>query len=114
MGSIRPRLALLAVAACLSTACTIDLDAAQYTAKGDKSFAVTEKAEISLKTFDGSISVMAWEKPQVALTIERHAGSQAEAEALKVKTEQDGNRIVIEAVKPEGDGGVHMGWHAGR
>ena len=113
MGSIRPRLALLALAACVSTACSIDLDAAQYTAKEEKSFTVTGKAEISLKTFDGSIAVMAWDRSQVALTIERHAGSQAEAEALKVKAEQDGNRIVIEAVKPEGEG-VHVGWHAGR
>jgi DUF4097 and DUF4098 domain-containing protein YvlB len=114
MRSIRPRFALLALAACVSTACSIDLDAAQYTAKEEKSFTVTGKAEISLKTFDGSIAVMAWDKSQVALTIERHAGSQAEAEALKVKTEQDGNRIIIEAVKPEGSDGVHVGWHAGR
>src|SRR5262245_34144170 len=64
--SIRPRLALLALAACVSSACTIDLDAAQYTAKEDKSFTVTGKADITLKTFDGSISVMAWDKSQVA------------------------------------------------
>lgn len=112
--NIRPRLALLALAACVSTACTIDLDAAQYTAKEDKSFTVTGKADITLKTFDGSISVMAWDKSEVALTIERHAGSQAEAEALKVKTEQNGDRLVIEAVKPEGHDGVHVGWHTGR
>ena len=53
---------------------------------------MTGKAEISLKTFDGSIEVTAWDKPEVALTIERHADTQAEAEALKVKAEQDGNR----------------------
>ena len=112
--TIRPRLAVLALAALASSACTIDLDAAQYTAKEDKSFNVAGKAEVSLKTFDGSISVMAWDKSQVALTIERHAGSQAEAEALKVKAEQEGNRIIVEAVKPEGHDGMHVGWHAGR
>ena len=114
MRFIRPRLALLALAASVSAACSIDLDAAQYTAKEEKSFTVTGKAVIALKTFDGSISVMAWDKPQVALTIERQAGSQAEAESLKVTAEQTGNRIVIEAVKPEGHDGVHVGWHAGR
>jgi hypothetical protein len=114
MRFITPRLAILALAAAVSTACTIDLDAAQYTAKEEKSFTVTGRTELSLKTFDGSIRVTAWDKAQVALTIERQAGSQAEAESLKVKTEQNGNRIVIEAVKPEGNDGVHLGWHAGR
>ena len=56
---------------------------------------------MSLKTFDGSIEVTSWDKPEVGVTIERRAGTQAEAEALKVTTSQDGNRIVVEAVQPE-------------
>jgi hypothetical protein len=105
--------ALLALTVAASTACSIDLNAEQYVGKEQKSFAVTGKAELELKTFDGSIEVTSWDKPQVAVTIERRASSQAEAETLKVTAEQTGNRIVLHAVKPERED-VHVGWHQGR
>jgi DUF4097 and DUF4098 domain-containing protein YvlB len=108
----RPGAALLVLALGASTACSIDLDAAQYVSKEEKNFTVGGKAEVVLKTFDGSIEVASWDKSQVAVTIERRAGNQAEADALKVNTQQDGNRIVIEAVKPERE--VHVGWGSGR
>lgn len=108
MRVFRPATALLGFAVAASSACSINLDAAQYVGKEEKNFAVTVPAEVVLKTFDGSIEVTAWDKAQVAVTIERRAGNQAEAEALKVTTEQVGNRIVIEAVKPEQR--VEVGW----
>ena len=108
----RPGAALLALAIGASTACAINLDAAQYVSKEDKSFAVSGKAEVVLKTFDGSIEVTSWDKSQVAVTIERRAGNQGDAEALKVNAEQVGNRIVVEAVKP--DRQVEVGWNSGR
>jgi DUF4097 and DUF4098 domain-containing protein YvlB len=104
---------LLGLAVAVSTACSINLNAEQYVGKEQKNFAVTGKTELELKTFDGSIEVTSWDKPQVAVTIERRAGSQAEAEALKVTSEQTGNRIVIHAVKPERED-VHVGWNQGR
>ncbi len=112
MRLFRPATMLLAVAAMASSACSISLDAAQYVGKEDKNFAVTAKPEVVLKTFDGSIEVSAWDKSQVAVTIERRAGSQAEAEELKVTAEQVGNKVVIEAVKPENR--VQVGWNHGR
>jgi DUF4097 and DUF4098 domain-containing protein YvlB len=113
MLKIRPGALLLAVAVAANAACSIDLNAEQYVGKEEKNFSVSGKAEVVLKTFDGSIQVQAWEKPQVAVTIERRAGSQAEAEALKVTTQQTGNRIVVEAVQPERTE-VHVGWERGR
>jgi DUF4097 and DUF4098 domain-containing protein YvlB len=104
---------LVVLALAMSVGCSIDLNAEQYVAKEEKSFAVSGKAELEVKTFDGSVEVTSWDKPQVALTIERHAGSQAEADTLKVNTTQTGNRIVVEAVKPERNE-VHVGWHQGR
>ncbi len=112
MPNSRSTAALLALALGCSAGCSIDLDAAQYVSKQDKNFTVSGPADVVLKTFDGSIEVTSWDKSQVAVTIERRAGNQAEADALKVSTQQDGNKIVIEAVKPEQD--VHIGWHTGR
>ena len=104
--------ALFALSIAASAACSIDLDAAQYVGKEDKSFAVTGAADVTIKTFDGSIQVTAWDKPEVAVTIERRADNQADADTLKVKAEQTGSKLVIEALKPESE--IHVGWTHGR
>jgi len=102
----------LVAAAILGSGCSINLSAEHYIGKEDKTFAVTGTPELSLKTFDGSIEVTTWDKPSVGLTIERRAGSQVEAEALKVTSTQDGNRITVEALQPERT--VQVGIHVGR
>lgn len=115
MRTIRSGAAILALAVAGSTACSINLNAEQYVNKEHKTFAVTGKADVELKTFDGSIEVTSWDKPEVAVTIERRADTQAEAEALKVTAEQSGNRVVIHAVKPErSESQVQVGFHHGR
>lgn len=102
----------VAFAAVLGAGCSINVTAEQHVGKEEKTFALTGKPDLSLKTFDGSIEVTTWDKPSVGLTIERRAGSQAEAEALKVTTSQDGNRIVVEAIQPERE--IQVGIHVGR
>jgi DUF4097 and DUF4098 domain-containing protein YvlB len=115
MRTIRSGAAILALAVAGSTACSINLNAEQYVNKEHKTFAVTGKADVELKTFDGSIEVTSWDKPEVAVTIERRADTQAEAEALKVTAEQSANRVVIHAVKPErSESQVQVGFHHGR
>jgi hypothetical protein len=105
-------LASAAVLALAASACSINLSAEHWTGTEKKSFAVSGKAEVHLKTFDGAIEVSAWDKPEVAVVIERRAGSQAEGEALKVTATQDGNRITVEAVAPTRE--VQVGFHVGR
>jgi Toastrack DUF4097 len=115
MRTIRSAAALLALAVVGSTACSINLNAEQYVNKEHKTFAVTGKADVELKTFDGSIEVTAWDKPEVAVTIERRADTQADAEELKVTAEQNGSRVIVHALKPERrDSGVQVGFHYGR
>ncbi|HEX7087319.1 MAG TPA: DUF4097 family beta strand repeat-containing protein [Vicinamibacterales bacterium] len=96
----RARLGILPAVLLLCAACSFSVNAEPFVAKEEKTFAVTGRPELSLRTFDGSIEVTSWDRPEVALTIERRAGSQAEAEALEVTTSQDGNRIVVEAKAP--------------
>jgi hypothetical protein len=112
MQRFRAAVPAVVMAAVFGSGCAINLSAEQWVGKEDKSFAVTGTPELTLKTFDGSIQVTTWDKPVVEVTIERRAGSQAEAEALKVDTSQDGNRIVVEAVQPER--AVQVGFHVGR
>ena len=100
MRTIRSGAAILALAVAGSTACSINLNAEQYVNKEHKTFAVTGKADVELKTFDGSIEVTSWDKPEVSITIERRADTQAEAEALKVTAEQTGSRSPTAGATP--------------
>ena len=100
MRSSRAGAALLALTVAATTACSIDLSAEHYIGKEEKSFAVTGKPELALKTFDGSIEVTTWDKPQVGVTIERRAGSQAEAEALKVTADRTATASCVRRCSP--------------
>lgn len=102
----------LVAAALFASGCSINLNAEQWVGREDKTFAVSGKPELTLKTFDGPIEVTTWDKASVGLTIERRAGTQADAEALKVTSSQDGNRIVVEAIQPPRE--VQVGMHVGR
>jgi len=94
------------------SACSINVSAERHTATEKKSFTVTGTPDVVLKTFDGAIEVTTWDRPEVAVTIERYAGSQAEAEELEVKAVQDGDTITVEAIRPERT--VQVGFHVGR
>lgn len=109
---LSPRVALAAATMVVCTGCTLNVSAEPYVATEEKTFTVSGRPELSLRTFDGSIEIAAWDRAEVAVTIERRAGSQAEAEELKVTATQDGNRIAIEAVQPERH--VQVGFNIGR
>jgi DUF4097 and DUF4098 domain-containing protein YvlB len=108
----RSLIPVVCVAALMGTGCSIDVSAEQYVAHEDKTFTVSGTPDVVLKTFDGAITIVSWEKPQVAVTIERRAGSKAQADELEVTTSQTGNRIVIEAVQPRHE--AHIGFGGGR
>jgi len=98
--------ALLALAA---SACAINLDAARYTDKEERRFTVSGKPEVVLSTFDGGVTVTAWDRPEVLITVEKKAESPEEAKKINVKFEQAGNRITVEIEKPESFHGVQIG-----
>jgi hypothetical protein len=102
--------AALFVAGLAGTACVDIVQAAQYVDRQDKTFAVSGTPAVSLSTFDGSIEVRSWDKPQVAVTIEKHAHSKEAADALEVRAEQNGNQVTVEVRKPHR--GIDIGWGA--
>jgi hypothetical protein len=93
------------------TACSIDIQGGSNglgaSVREEKRFTVSaaDPAEVRLRTFDGSIRVRSWDRNEVLVEIERRGPDQAAAEALKVNSSQDGNRIVVEAEEQRGDAG---------
>ena len=108
-GRIVP-LGALVVLAGLAAGCVVTVDTGRSSAREEKRFEVTGIPDVSLTTFDGSIEVRAWDRPEVYVEIEKRAADEAWLEKLEVKAEQSGNRVVIEVRQPTGQSRLfHVG-----
>ena len=100
-------MSLLSMAA---SACSIDVRGEGVVTREEKRFDVSGQAELSLRTFDGSIQLKSWDRNEVLVEIERHGPDQKAAESLTVNTSQEGNRIVVDAPAPRDQrDGIHIG-----
>lgn len=75
---------------------------AEYVSRDEKSYSVSGTPEVALGTFDGSIEVRSWNQATVHVTIERHAATEAEAKAIEVDAQQQGNQITVQVRRPRG------------
>jgi DUF4097 and DUF4098 domain-containing protein YvlB len=95
-------MAVAAAAALLTSACEITVDAGPYSVHEEKRFQVTGTPELLLTTFDGSMEIRSWDKPEVLVEIEKRASDKALADAITVRAEQSGSTITVEVKKPDG------------
>lgn len=103
--------AAFVLAAISGTGC-VDISAGntRYTETVEKRFTPSGSPTLHVSTFDGSVEVTAWDRPEVVVTIEKVAADKAATERMVVNTTQDGDRITVEVREPR-EGGVH--WNVG-
>ncbi len=89
-----------AVLALSSSACVVSVDAGRYSTREEKTFKVSGTPDLTLITFDGSVEVRSWDKPEVRIEVEKQAADKALADAIEVRTEQAGSAITLEVKKP--------------
>jgi hypothetical protein len=73
----------------------------------EKRFTVDGKPEVVLSTFDGSIDIRSWDRPDVLVVVEKRAPTQSAAEAIEVVSAQQGDRVSVEVKMPART----FGWH---
>jgi hypothetical protein len=83
------------------SACVIHVESDDYKAREEKRFAVTGTPDVSLVTFDGPIEVRSWDRPEVMVTVEKSGAVKELVDAITVRAEQNGNRIHVEARRPD-------------
>jgi hypothetical protein len=90
----------VALAAGASAGCAIDLRADEYTTREEKRFVLEagRAAEVELVTFDGSVEVRGWDRPEVHVTVEKTGVSKEIVDAMAVRSSQEGGKIRLEAV----------------
>jgi DUF4097 and DUF4098 domain-containing protein YvlB len=106
---------LVLVAACLAAGCdvTVGLDSARYLEREKKDFQVSGTPDLVLNTFDGSIEIRSWDRPEVSVEIEKRGANKRAVDEIKVTSAQAGNRITIE-VKPPDDRHIRIGFSMSR
>jgi hypothetical protein len=106
-----PALAAVGVAVgapLLFSACVVQVESSDYTTRDEKRFAVSGTPEVTLATFDGAVEVRAWDRPEVVVEIEKAGSVKEIVDAIAVVSEQEGNRIRVEAREP-----ANREWHVG-
>jgi len=100
--------ALIAAPGCVDI---VGSDFNKYVERDEKHFSVTGKPDVALATFDGSIEIRPWDKPDVEVVIEKRGGSKDDVSAIEVHAEQNGNRIEISVTEPKRDRGFNFHFH---
>jgi DUF4097 and DUF4098 domain-containing protein YvlB len=92
--------ALLAAPGCVDI---IGADLGKYVERDEKHFAVSGKPDVALSTFDGSIEIRPWDKPDVQVVIEKRGRDKDDVAAIEVHAEQTGNHVEITVTRPTRD-----------
>ena len=80
----------------------------RFTEKESKSFVVSGAPTVNLSTFDGSITIRGWDKPEVMYTATKRANDPEEAKQITIQSEQQGSRVSVVARSPESNGVVSL------
>jgi putative adhesin len=106
-------LALLVVPLALVASGCIDIvsaDLGKYVERDEKHFSVSGTPEVVLTTFDGSIEVRPWDKPEVQVVIEKRGRDKADVAELDVESQQNGDHVEVSVKEPRTHGfRVHFG-----
>jgi DUF4097 and DUF4098 domain-containing protein YvlB len=98
-------------ASILGSACVVSVDSQGQIAREEKRYTVTGTPELRLTTFDGSIEIQAWDKPDVAIDVEKRGATKEAVDNLEIKTSQDGNLIELEVKRPRAESFSGIGFH---
>jgi hypothetical protein len=78
------------------TACSINVDTQGFIEREEKRFTVDGVAELNLYTFDGSVSVRGWDRPDVVVEIEKRAEDKEAVDKITVTADQTGKKITVD------------------
>ena len=110
---VAPVAGVLLLASTLLAGCEVNLHTEGLSARETKTFKVTGTAQLELDTFDGSIEVHSWDRPEIEVEIEKRAMEQSLLDQIKIEATQQGDRIVLKVTGPGGGEmrGITIGTH---
>lgn len=95
------RFVLVLTAAWLFAGCDVTIGSqGRYVEREKKDFQVSGTAELVLSTFDGSIEIRSWDRPEVSIEIEKRGTDKRAVDDIKVTATQSENRINLDVQLP--------------
>jgi DUF4097 and DUF4098 domain-containing protein YvlB len=80
----------------------------KFVEREEKRFSTGATPDVTLTTFDGSIEIRAWDKPEVEVIIEKRAVSKEAAALIEVHADQQGNKVTLEVKTQKNSGFIHF------
>lgn len=90
----------LAAVIAASAGCTVQMDTHAFIQREEKRFAASATPAVTLATFDGSVVVRPWDRPEVLVEIEKRGSDKEAVDGIQIVAEGGGDRISVEARKP--------------
>jgi len=79
-----------------------------------KSFSVPGSPRVNIITFDGTVTVHGWDKPEVMYTATKRGDDEQEIKQVKIQAEQQGSAVSVIAASEEGNGSASLDVHVPR
>jgi DUF4097 and DUF4098 domain-containing protein YvlB len=95
----------------LSAGCTVTVDSHSEIVREERRYSVDGRADLRLSTFDGSIQIQAWDKPDILIEIEKRGPSKESIQALQIAARQKGRLIELEVKRPRTESFSGIGFH---
>ena len=86
-----------------SSACVVTVDSHSEIAREERRFSVDGTADVRVTTFDGSIQIQSWDRPEVLVEVEKRGPTKSIVESLQVIVQQKGNLIELEVKRPKNE-----------
>jgi len=84
----------------VSTGCTITVESHGEIVREERRFSVSGRPDVRVTTFDGSVQVQSWDRPEVLIEIEKRGADRGAIERLEIHSTQNGNSIELEVKRP--------------
>lgn len=93
----------IALIVTMAAGCNVQLDSHAFIEREEKRFPAGAAPEITLATFDGSIQVRPWDRPEVLIEIEKRGSDKAAVDKIQVVSESKDNQISLDVRKPSSE-----------
>lgn len=87
----------------MAAGCNVQLDSHAFIERDEKRFPAGAAPAITLATFDGSIQVRPWDRPEVLIEIEKRGSDKAAVDKIQVVSESKDNQISLDVRKPSSE-----------
>lgn len=81
----------------------------KFTSQETRSFPVSGSPRVTITTFDGTVKIHGWDKPEVSYTATKHAHDEESLKLISIQAQQQGQAISVNAVDDNThNGSVHL------